>query len=187
MKAGQANLDIQPAFNEYKAVTHMCQYFYKTEDQCSQAMKQAAKEAYENNIHHHDTMKIIAKAYLNSRECSVQEAVYYILPELKLTRIFPSAYFVNANLPEERVQTKLKKKELSELPDDNLNIFKKSNIDCYAEIPSATLMMMMMMMMMIMMMMNCFCGRVDQRKALNFISSREHCQRFSSLQISDTL
>ena len=142
----------------------MCQYFYKTEDQCSQAMKQAAKEAYENNIHHHDTMKIIAKAYLNSRECSVQEAVYYILPELKLTRIFPSAYFVNANLPEERVQTLLSEKELSELPDDNLNIFKKSNIDCYAEIPSATLMMMMMM---IMMKMNCFCGMVDRRKAFS--------------------
>ena len=38
-------------------------------------MKQDAKEAYENNMHHHDTMKTIAKAYLNSRECFVQKAV----------------------------------------------------------------------------------------------------------------
>ena len=67
-------------------------------------MKQAAKEAYENNMHHRDTMKTIAKAYLNSRECSVQEEVYQILPELKLRRIFPAVYFVNTNLPEERVQ-----------------------------------------------------------------------------------
>ena len=34
-------------------------------------------------------------------------------------------------------------------------------------------------------MMNCFCEMVDQQKALSLISSREHCQRFSPLQISD--
>ena len=29
-------MGIQPVFNEYKAVTCMCQNFSKTEDQCSQ-------------------------------------------------------------------------------------------------------------------------------------------------------
>ena len=38
----------------------------KSEDQCSQALKQASKEAFENNMHHHDTMKTIAKAYLKA-------------------------------------------------------------------------------------------------------------------------
>ena len=112
-------MDIQLVFNEYKAVTYMCQYFSKTEDQCSQAMKQAAKEAFENNMHHHDTMKTIAKAYLSSRECSVQEAVYHILPELKLRRIFPAVCFVITNLPEERIKVLVSEKELSELPDDS--------------------------------------------------------------------
>ena len=101
-------------------------------------MKQAAKKAYENNMHHHDTMKTSAKAYLSSRECSVQEEVYHILSELKLRRIFPAVYFVNTNLPEERVQVLVSEKELSELSDDNPNIFKKSNIDRYVERPSAT-------------------------------------------------
>ena len=135
LESWQENIDIQPVFNEYKAVTSMCQYFSKTEDQCSQAMRQAVKEAYENNMHHHDTMKTIAKAYLGSRECSVQGAVYHILPELKLRRIFPAVYFVNTNLPEQRVQVLLAE---SELPDDSPNIFKKSNIDRYVERPSAT-------------------------------------------------
>ena len=90
LKAWQTNMDIRLVFNEYKAVTYMCQYFSKTEDQCSQAMKQAAKEAFENNMHHHDTMKTIAKAYLSSRECSVHEAVSHILSEFKLRRIFPA-------------------------------------------------------------------------------------------------
>ena len=88
---------------EYKAVTCICQYFSKTEDEYSQLMKQIAKEAFENNIHHHNFMKTIAKAYLSNRECSVQETVYHILTELKLRRILPAAYFVNTNLSEERV------------------------------------------------------------------------------------
>ena len=29
-------------------------------------MKEAAKEAFENNMHHHDTMEAIAKAYLSN-------------------------------------------------------------------------------------------------------------------------
>ena len=32
-----------------------------------------------------------------------------------------------------------------------------------------------------------FCGMVDQRKAFSLISSRDHCQRSSPSQISDTL
>ena len=36
------------------------------------------------------------------------------------------------------------------------------------------------------MMINCFCGMVDRRKAFSFISSRDHCQRSSPSQISDT-
>ena len=42
------------------------------------------------------------------------------------------------------------------------------------------------MMMMMMMMMNCFCGMVDPPKAFSLISSRDHCQRYSQSQISDT-
>ena len=49
----------------------MCQYFSKTEDQCSQVMKQAAKEVFKDNIHHYDAMKTIAKASLRNRNCSV--------------------------------------------------------------------------------------------------------------------
>ena len=137
LKAWHANMDIQPV-NEYKVITYMCQYFSKTEDQCSQAMKQAAEEAFENSMHHHDTMKTTAKAYLNSRECSVQEAVYHILPELKLRRIFPAVGFVNTNIPEERVKVLLSKKELSKIPNGSSNIFKKSNIDRFIERPNAT-------------------------------------------------
>ena len=137
-KAWLANMNIQPVFNKNKAVTYMCQYFSKTEDQCLQAIKQAAKEAFENNMHPHGTMKKIAKPYLSNRECSVQEAVYHILPELKLRRVFPAVYFVNTNLPQERVQVLFSEKELSELPGGSPNISQKSNIGRYMERPNAT-------------------------------------------------
>ena len=37
------------------------------------------------------------------------------------------------------------------------------------------------------MMMNCFCGMVDRQKVFSLISSRDHCERSSPSQISDTL
>ena len=98
LKVWQANMDIQPVFNEYTAVTYMCSYFSKSEDRCSAAMKQAAKEALDNKLAHFDIMKNIVQAYTSKRECSVQEAVYHILPELHLHRVFPSVYFVNTDL-----------------------------------------------------------------------------------------
>ena len=45
LKAWQGNMDIQPVFSEYKAVTYMCQYFSKTEDQFSKAMEEAARKS----------------------------------------------------------------------------------------------------------------------------------------------
>ena len=55
-------------------------------------------------MHYHDMMKTIAKAYLSNRDCTVQEAVYPILSELKLMRIFLAVYIVNTNLREGRFQ-----------------------------------------------------------------------------------
>ena len=132
---------LRHVLNEYKAVTYMCRYFSKTEDQCLQVIKQAAKKAFENNMHYHDTIKIIAKAYLSNPECFVHEAVYHILPELKLRRMFLAVHFVNEDLSDQRVQILLSEKELTKLPEDYSNysnVFKKSNINRYMERLNAT-------------------------------------------------
>ena len=134
LKAWQTNRDIKPVFNEYNTVKYMFQYFSKIEDQCSQAMKQAVKEAFGNNMHHHGTMKAIAKANLSNRKFSVQEEVYNFLPKLKLKIIFPAIYFVNTNTLDEKVQVLLSGQNLDDCP----KIFKKSNIDRHMKRPSAT-------------------------------------------------
>ena len=100
LQAWKANIDIQPVFNYYKAVTYMCAYFSKTENETSEAMKQAAKEAGMSGKTELEKMRAVAKAYSKKRECSVQEAVYLLMPELWLRKTFPKVIFLNSNVPE---------------------------------------------------------------------------------------
>ena len=44
LKSLEANLDLQPVHNYYKALSYMARYFSKSEDQSSEALKQAVKE-----------------------------------------------------------------------------------------------------------------------------------------------
>ena len=78
--AWEANMDIQPVFNQYKTVTYMSVYLSKSEDEYSLAMTQAMRDAFEKELDNHEQMKPVANVYLNKRECSVQEYVYHILP-----------------------------------------------------------------------------------------------------------
>ena len=82
--AWEANLDIQPVFNQYKAVSYVCAYLSKTEDACSEAMKIAIQEAFEKSLSNYEQMRLIAKAYASKREMSVYEAVYHVSPGLNL-------------------------------------------------------------------------------------------------------
>ena len=122
--AWEANLDIQPVINHYKAVTYMCAYFSKSEDETSQSMKQAAKEAASTGKDKLEVMKSIARAYASKRECSVQEAVYHIMPELWLRKTFLGVIFANSNLPENRYRMFRSEEEIKELPDYSTDIYK---------------------------------------------------------------
>ena len=132
----QANMDIQPVFNEYKPVTYMCLYFSKSEGQCCTSIRQAAKKAFENNESLYNTMKTIVRAYTSKRECSVQEAVYHILLELQLCRVFPAVYFGDTNMPEDQSRILLSEEEIEKLPGNSSDIFKINNIDWYKDQPN---------------------------------------------------
>ena len=102
LQAWQANSDIEPVFNHYKAVTYICAYFSKAEDKASEAMKQAVKDAVNEKKSDFERMKAIARTYATKREGSVQEVVYLVMPELWLRKTFPKVLFLNGNIPEER-------------------------------------------------------------------------------------
>ena len=63
--AWEANLHIQPVFNQHKAVPYMCVYLSKCKDECSQAMSQTVKDAFEQNL------KSVVSAYVNKSVFSI--------------------------------------------------------------------------------------------------------------------
>ena len=121
--AWEANLDIKPVFNHYKAVTYMCAYLSKTEDECSYAMNHAFNEAMASKLANYQ-MKSIVRAYSMKREFSVQEAVYHIMPELRLRKTFVAVVFANTNIPEKRFRVCLDESEIKDLPETSIDIFK---------------------------------------------------------------
>ena len=94
----ETNLDIQLVFNHYKTVAYMCAYLSKIEDECSQAMSQAVKDAFGQNLDNHQQMKSVAFAYVNKRECSIQECFYHILAGQWLRKTFPSVIFARKKI-----------------------------------------------------------------------------------------
>ena len=116
----------------------MCAYFSKSEDESSEAMKQAAKEAKGLNKSSYEQMKSIAKAYITKRECSVQETVYHVMPELWLRKSYPCVIFINTNMPEKRFRVCRMEEELGELPEDSTDVFKRNMLDRYIDRPNRT-------------------------------------------------
>ena len=129
--AWEANIDIQPVFDHHKAVTYMCSYLLKQEDECFEAMKQAFKESLEKGAGSYEQMKSVTHAYASKRECSPKEAAYQIMPVLWLRKVFPGVLYVNSNIPEKRVRMMLSEKEIAELPEDSTYIYKRNMMNRY--------------------------------------------------------
>ena len=79
LKAWQANIDLQPVYNYYKAVSYMTT---KSENSTSEAMKQAVQKIKLANLSARVAMKELAYSFICSRQMSVQDAIYLCLPEL---------------------------------------------------------------------------------------------------------
>ena len=50
---------------------YMCSYLSKFEDDCSQAMIHAVKEALRHNLDNYQQMKPVTHSYVKKRECSI--------------------------------------------------------------------------------------------------------------------
>ena len=138
LKAWQANMDLQVVHNYYKAVSYMCAYFSKSESESSHAMKLAAQEIRSSKMKQKDAMFKLASAFTNSRQLSVNEAVYHCLPEMKLRWVFPGVSFVDTNLPANRIRICKSEQEIKELNPDSTDVFKSGIIDKYMDRPNRT-------------------------------------------------
>ena len=59
------------------------------------------REIKEQNLQGKEAMYKLACSFICSRQLSVQEAVYFCLPELWLRKCCPAILFINTNLREE--------------------------------------------------------------------------------------
>ncbi|XP_066935952.1 uncharacterized protein [Clytia hemisphaerica] len=137
LRAWEANMDLQPVLDYHRAVSYMCAYISKSEDESTEAMKQAAKEALESNASLREKMKSISRAYRTHREMSLQEAVSIVLPEVWLRKTSPGVTFANSNLPENRYRVCKSQGEISIMDADDRNVFKRNMLDWYLDRPDA--------------------------------------------------
>ena len=100
LQAWKANIDVHLVLNHQKAVTYMCAYFSKADNETSEVMKQAAKEASASRKSNFEKMRAIARAYSTKRESSVQEKAYLVMPELWSQKTFPNVIFEPTSLGE---------------------------------------------------------------------------------------
>lgn len=134
--AWNANIDLQPVFNYYKASSYLCSYFSKNESETSQALIHAAKEIKEKELNVRQSMFKYACAYATSRSMSLQ-AVTFCLPDLWLRKCFPKTIFINTYLPDQRIRLVKLCKELNELDPESNDVFKRNSIDRYKDRPDA--------------------------------------------------
>ena len=138
LHAWRANIDIQPVFNFYKAVSYMCAYFSKSETATSEALNQASKEIKSQNLDARQATKKISAAYSSSPQISLQEAVWHCLPELYMRKCFPKTIYINTSIPNERIRMCKSKKDLEELGPDSNDIFLRNLADRYMDRPTLT-------------------------------------------------
>ena len=98
-------------------------------------IKADVENSIENKENNYKQIKSIAQAYASNRECSVQEVIYHCLPELWLIKVLPGVIFANSNISENHFKILRSQQEISELPDESDDTFKKNMLDRYMDKP----------------------------------------------------
>ena len=130
--AWQANTDIQYVLNAYACIMYVASYIMKTDRAMGQLLKQVASEARTDELK--QQLRKVGSAFLTHREVSAQEAVYRIL-SLPMKQLSRSVVFVDTNPKSERIAMLKSKDMLSQLDDDDTDVFNKSLIDRYQHRP----------------------------------------------------
>ena len=104
------------------------------------SLLEISKEDYEPALSisedNYQQMKSAVQPHVNKRECSIQECVYQVLSGQCLRKTFPSVIFANSNIPEKRYWICREEKDISQLPENSRDIFKKNMIDRYIDQPN---------------------------------------------------
>ena len=114
----------------------MCAYLPKSEDKTSEAMKQAAREAYESGKPVCERMKSVARVYRTHREISVQEAVAIALPDLQLRKTCPTVvFFPITTCLKKRYGIGRSEEEILNITANSKDFVKRNMLDRYIDRP----------------------------------------------------
>jgi hypothetical protein len=134
LRAWSANIDVQYCLDPYACITYMVAYITKDEREMGNILQAVSKEAA--NESWSSKMKKCARAFLNARELSAQEAVYRLM-SFPLFKCSFRTVFVPADLPQNRVRLLKPLSRIREMDDGQEDIFQKNIIDRYAVRPDA--------------------------------------------------
>ena len=133
MLAWQANMDIQYVLNACACVMYVASYVMKSERAMGELLRNVAKE------NRTDEMKLqlrkVGSAFLTHCEVSAQEAIYRIL-SMHMKQLSRTVVFVDTNHKTNRIGVLKDSNDISQLDDDDTNVFQKSLIDRYEHRPN---------------------------------------------------
>ena len=98
--AWNANMDIQVAIDPYAVISYMVNYINKSEDSVTPFMKKAILENATKQAS--EKVSALKKAYLTHRQVGFPEAVYRVLPGMRLKDSNITCVFVVTGFPQNR-------------------------------------------------------------------------------------
>ena len=100
LRAWNANMDIQLAYDSHAVVTYICDYAYKTENGMTKKLKKALDLARDKEDL--EQLRILVNEYLTSRQKAAPEAIYCLFKHMRLKNANLSTKFVIAGFSENR-------------------------------------------------------------------------------------
>ena len=117
--AWNANMDIQLALDPYAVITYIVNYVNKDETGMTKFMTEALREKANEDTN--EKLKALKLAYFTHRQVGSSEAVYRILPGMRLKDSNISCIFVPSGFPENRSDfyRRVKEEDIEEVEDSN--------------------------------------------------------------------
>ena len=132
MLAWQANMDLQFVLNAYACVMYVASYIMKTDRAMDEILKNVASEVRTEEFK--TQIRKVWSAFLSHREVSAQETVCRVLP-IPMKQLSRAVVFVDTNPKSERIAVLKDSATLSQLEDDDTDVFQKSLVSRYMHRP----------------------------------------------------
>ena len=100
LKAWNANMDIQIALDPFAIITYIINYWSKVENGMTQFLKEALDASADKDVL--GKLRALQSAYFTHRQMGASEAVYRVIPNMKLKDSNITCIFVATGFPESR-------------------------------------------------------------------------------------